>query len=154
MKYIIALSLPIIILFQLSLLEGFKYLHFIPNLILVFFVFLAVYMDLKNSVIYAFIIGLTLDTLSINTFGIYSAFYILMAIIIDFIKKYIGTAKSFSLVLISTALSSLLLIVIESLIISSLKGSNIGVIMPIISSLFLRVVSSTMTVFIFYPIFN
>lgn len=94
MKKIIVFSLIIyfLILFQTSFLVHFVFLRYLPNLAVIFVLFLSIREkpDEKTTLIMSFVGGLLLDAFSSKPFGFYASILLLTSLIVKFLlKKYI-----------------------------------------------------------------
>ncbi|MDP3093259.1 MAG: rod shape-determining protein MreD [bacterium] len=91
-KYIVlALIFYSLIVFQTSFLVHFKFLDYLPNIAIVFFVLLNLFEERreKSGLIMSFVAGFILDVFSGKPFGFYTAILLTTSLIIKFvIKKY------------------------------------------------------------------
>lgn len=114
--FVTLLTVFLITLIQASFLEAFKYFHFVPNLLLIFFVYLLIYERRERALIFALIIGFITDSLSASTFGLNIVFFIVLALMVNFLRKFVGRSKDLSLAILITVISSLFLILFEIII--------------------------------------
>ena len=155
MWYLITLFILFFLsILQLSFLESFKHIHLIPNLFLIYSVYIAIHEDFKKSVALSLSIGLILDIVAASFFGFYILFFITLSLAIDIIKTYIGRTKTVALTVIITAISSFVLILFEIVPVVLTKGISLYVLWPVIKLLSLGALASILGAFILHPILH
>lgn len=154
MWYLITFAMVFLVtLVQTSFLAAFKYLHFIPNLLLIFFVYLAIYEKRGRALIFALVIGFIMDSLSSGTFGLNIAYFTIISLVIGYVRKYVGRSKNLTLALIITFISSLILILFEMSFMLFGRNINMNIVLLATEELAWVLVANLVGAIIFIPLF-
>lgn len=95
----------IIIYFQASFFARFDIMGFIPNVILVFMLFLALFRRVYESYIFAFVSGIFLDTISSGPFGLYTATFMIIVFMSSLLvnEDYVKISNLFASIFIGVS---------------------------------------------------